>query len=164
MRINVTDSNTHKPIFRQRIYWQRISEATAVDGRVLIVKATDGDQGLNAKLTYAIEQSLRDFKINSKTGESTVLHPLDRKTTSQYRFEVCATDHGNLPFKETANVHRKVTDVNDNTPRFLQSSNEKSILENVQLGTRVLEVSAVDDDVGSNKAIIYSFAKNGKYI
>ena len=93
-----------------------------------------------------------------------MLHPLNRKTTSQYRFEVCATDHGNLPFKETANVHRKVTDVNDNTPRFLQSSNEKSILENVQLGTRVLEVSAVDDDVGSNKAIIYSFAKNGKYI
>ena len=28
----------------------------------------------------------------------------------------------------------------------------------------VLEVSAVDDDEGSNKAIIYSFAKNGKYI
>ena len=28
----------------------------------------------------------------------------------------------------------------------------------------VLDVSAVDDDEGSNKAIIYSFAKNGKYI
>ena len=98
---------------------QRISEAIAVDGRVLIVKATDDDQGLNAKLTYAIEQSLRDFKINSKTGEITVLHPLDRKTTSQYRFEVSATDHGNLPFKGTANVHITVTDVNDNTPRFI---------------------------------------------
>ena len=59
--INVTDSNTHKPVFQQCIYWQRISEATAVDGRILIVKATDGDQGLNAKLTYAIEQSLWDF-------------------------------------------------------------------------------------------------------
>ena len=93
-----------------------------------------------------------------------MLHPLDHKTTSQYRFEVSATDHGNLPFKGTANVHITVTDVNDNTPRFLQSNNEKSILENVRLGTRVLEVSAVDDDVGSNKAIIYSFAKNGKYI
>ena len=67
-----------------------------------------------------------------------------------------ATDHGNLPFKGTANVHITVTDVNDNTPRFLQSNNEKSILENVWPG--------VDDDVGSNKAIIYSFAKNGKYI
>ena len=163
VRINVTDSNTHKPIFQQCIYQQRISEATSVDGRVLIVKATDGDQGLNAKLTYAIEQSLRDFKINSKTGEITVLHPLDHKTTSQYRFEVSATDHGNLPFKGTANVHITVTDVNDNKPRFLQSNYEKPILENVQPAT-VLEVSAVDDDEGSNKAIIYSFAKNGKYI
>ena len=90
VHINVTDSNTHKPISQQRIYRQRISKATAVDGRDLIVKATDGDQGLNAKLTYAIEQSLRDFKINSNTGEITVLHPLDRKTTSQYRFEVSA--------------------------------------------------------------------------
>ena len=32
------------------------------------------------------------------------------------------------------------------------------------LGPCLLEVSAVDDDEGSNKAIIYSFAKNGKYI
>ena len=163
MRINVTDSNTHKPIFWQRISRQRISEATAVDGRVLIVKATDGDQGLNAKLTYAIEQSLQNFKINSKTGEITVLSLLDRETTSQYRFEVSATDHGNPPFKGTANVHITVTDVNDNKPRFLQSNYEKPILENVQPAT-VLEVSAVDDDEGSNKAIIYSFAKNGKYI
>ena len=163
VRINVTDSNTHKPIFQQRIYRQRISEATAVGGRVLIVKATDGDQGLNAKLTYAIEQSLQNFKINSKTGEITVLSLLDRETTSQYRFEVSATDHGNPPFKGTANVHITVTDVNDNKPRFLQSNHEKPILENVQPAT-VLEVSAVDDDEGSNKAIIYSFAKNGKYI
>ena len=76
-----------------------------------------------------------------------------------------ATDHGNPRFKGTANVHTTVTDVNDNQPRFLQSNYEKFILENVQSGTHILEVSAVDnDDEGSNKAIIYSFAKNGKYI
>ena len=92
-----------------------------------------------------------------------MLSLLDRETTSQYRFEVSATDHGNPPFKGTANVHITVTDVNDNKPRFLQSNYEKPILENVQPAT-VLEVSAVDDDEGSNKAIIYSFAKNGKYI
>ena len=49
--------------------------------------------------------------------------------------EVSATDHGNPPFKGTANVHITVTDVNDNTPRFLQSNYEKSILENVRPGT-----------------------------
>ncbi len=163
VRINVTDSNTHKPIFQQRIYRQRISEATAVGGRVLVVKATDDDQGLNAKLTYAIEQSMQDFKINAKTGEITVASQLDRETTPQYRFEVSATDHGTPRFKGTANVHITVTDVNDNKPRFLQSNYGKSILENVRPGTKVLEVSAVDDDEGSNKAIIYSFARNGNY-
>ncbi|XP_078343214.1 cadherin EGF LAG seven-pass G-type receptor 1-like [Oculina patagonica] len=161
VRINVTDSNTHKPIFQQRIYRQRISEATAVGGRVLVVKATDDDQGLNAKLTYAIEQSMQDFKINAKTGEIIVASQLDRETTPQYRFEVSATDHGTPRFKGTANVHITVTDVNDNKPRFLQSNYGKSILENVRPGTKVLEVSAVDDDEGSNKAIIYSFARNG---
>ena len=64
-----------------------------------------------------------------------MLHPLDRKTTSQYRFEVSATDHGNLLLKGTANVHITVTDVNGNKPRFLQSNYEKSILENVRPGT-----------------------------
>lgn len=163
VRINVTDSNTHKPNFEQRIYRQRISEATAVGGRVLVVKATDDDQGLNAKLTYTIVRSQRDFRINPNTGEITVSHPLDRESTPQYRFEVSATDHGNPPFKGSANVHITVTDVNDNKPRFLQSNYGKSILENVRPGTRVLEVSAVDDDEGSNKAIIYSFAANGNY-
>ena len=164
VRINVTDSNTHNPIFRQRIYQQRISEATAVGGRVLFVKATDNDQGLNAKLTYAIVQSQRDFRINPDTGEITVSHLLDRESTPQYRFDVSATDHGIPPKKGMANVHIKVTDVNDNKPRFLQSNYGKSILENVRPGTKVLEVSAVDDDDGSNKAIIYSFARNGKYM
>ena len=62
----------------------------------------------------------------------------------------------------TANVHITVTDVNDNEPRFLQSNYGKEIKEDVRPGTKVLVVSAVDDDDGSNKAIIYSFARNGK--
>jgi len=163
VRINVTDSNTHKPIFQQRIYRQRISEATAVGGRVLVVKATDNDQGLNAKLTYAIRQSQQDFTINPKTGEITVAQTLDRETSAQYRFEVIATDQGTPQLSGTANVHITVTDVNDNKPRFLQSNYGKSIFENVRPGTRVLQVSAVDDDEGSNKAIIYSFARDGKF-
>lgn len=164
VRINVTDSNTHTPIFQQRIYRQRISEATAVGGRVLVVKATDNDQGLNAKLTYAIKQSQQDFKINPKTGEITVAQTLDRETSAQYRFEVIATDQGTPQLTGTANVHITVTDVNDNKPRFLQSNYGKAIFENVSPGTRVLQVSAVDDDEGSNKAIIYSFATNGNFI
>ena len=163
VRINVTDSNTHKPIFQQRIYQQRISEATAVGGRVLFVKATDNDQGLNAKLTYAFEKPQRDFRINPQTGEITVGQPLDRETTSRYRFDVSATDHGNPPFKGTADVVITVTDVNDNKPRFLQSNYRKEIKEDVRPGSKVLAVSAVDDDDGSNKVIIYSFARNGKY-
>ena len=163
VRINVTDSNTHKPIFLRRIYQERINEATKVGGRVLTVRATDDDEGLNAKLTYAFEKSQQDFNINANTGEITVARSLDRETTPQYRFDVSATDHGNPRFKGTANVHITVTDVNDNRPRFLNSSYAKSILESVRPGTKVLEVSAVDDDDGSNKAITYSFATNGNY-
>lgn len=163
LRINVTDSNTHKPIFLKRIYQEQINEATKVGGRVLTVRATDNDEGLNAKLTYAFEKSQQDFNINANTGDITVARLLDRETTPQYRFDVSATDHGNPRFKGTANVHITVTDVNDNRPRFLNSSYAKSILENVRPGTKVLEVSAVDDDDGSNKAITYSFATNGNY-
>lgn len=162
VRINVTDSNTHKPVFQQRIYRTQINEATKKGGSVLTVTATDNDEGLNAKLTYAIEQSQQDFKIDPNTGKITVLRSLDRETTPTYRFDVSATDHGSPRFKGKASVHIKVTDVNDNNPRFLQDKYEKSILENVPPGTKVLEVSAVDDDDGSNKAVTYSFARNGK--
>ena len=60
-------------------------------------------------------------------------------------------------------MHITVTDVNDNKPRFLKSNYGKEIKEYVRPGIKVLVVSAVDDDDGSNEAIIYSFARNGKY-
>ena len=78
---------------------------------VLTVRATDDDEGLNAKLTYAIEQSQQDFKIDPNTGKITVLRSLDRETTPTYRFDVSATDHGSPRLKGKASVHIKVTDV-----------------------------------------------------
>lgn len=51
-----------------------------------------------------------------------------------------------------------VLDLNDNTPRFEQSSYSAQILENTPAGTTVLKISAIDADQGLNGKVMYSIA------
>ena len=52
--INVTDANTHRPIFENSPYSQNVFEDAPVGTTVLVVAATDKDVGENARITYRI--------------------------------------------------------------------------------------------------------------
>ena len=48
-----------------------------------------------------------------------------------------------------------ILDSNDNQPEFLESSYNTSIPENVPVGTTVLTVEAVDEDIHNNAVFTY---------
>ena len=50
-----------------------------------------------------------------------------------------------------------VEDTNDNRPVFSQNEYRTTLVENAQLGTTVIVISATDGDSGSNGQIVYSF-------
>ena len=52
MYINVTDANTHWPLFENSPYSQNVFEDAPLGTTVLVVAATDKDVGENARITY----------------------------------------------------------------------------------------------------------------
>ena len=88
----------------------------------LRLKATDEDQGSNAKVTLSIVAGNKDgnFRINPKSGVLYVERPLDAELKSAYSLTVTALDHANTGMRKqsSAKVRIYIVDVNDNDPQF----------------------------------------------
>lgn len=53
---------------------------------------------------------------------------------------VIATDSGKPPLSSTCEIDVEILDVNDNPPRFMQPIYQATVLENMQRGTKVVQV------------------------
>lgn len=162
VHINITDANNFAPIFENAPYSASVFEDAPVGTTVLVVSATDSDVGINAQITYSLnEESINGltspdpFTINPQTGAIVTSAPLDRETTSGYLLTVTAKDGGNPSLSDTTDVEISVTDVNDNAPTFKNPLYQSSILEDALVGTSVIQVSASDPDIGLNGRIKY---------
>ena len=60
------------------------------------IHATDADEGVNGRLTYALLDGAADgaFRMDSGTGIVTLAKPLDREATALYNLTVRAMDRG----------------------------------------------------------------------
>lgn len=98
------------------------------------------------------------------TGELTAL-PLDREQQSRYTLQIQANDRGSpISYQGHCNVTVIVIDQNDNEPRFEQSKYLASVAEDTPIGTSVLQVKAVDDDLGPNARLLYTLANETHWL
>ncbi|KAJ8719097.1 hypothetical protein PYW07_016653 [Mythimna separata] len=144
--------NTRPPQFSSRDYYAPVSEGAAINSTVTTVTAKDPE---NEPVTYSIASGndLRQFAIGSNTGIITVIRSLDREVLTRYQLMVRAEDPGRL--SSTATVNIKVTDINDNNPKF----DEDSYVFHVKEGAAnefVGYVHATDIDEGVNAMVSYS--------
>uniref|UniRef100_A0A6E8V4Y3 Cadherin domain-containing protein n=1 Tax=Anopheles coluzzii TaxID=1518534 RepID=A0A6E8V4Y3_ANOCL len=145
VNIKVTDINDKNPEFDER----QLPYVFAVDeGRENVsigtVRATDADEGMNAEITYTVPSDI-PFRIDSRTGEVRTKVALDYEKQKEYRFVVTAKDGAPEPRLGTASVTVKVRDVADEVPRFMESTVEIKVPENVPDMT-VTTVRAFDPD------------------
>ncbi|XP_042898874.1 protocadherin-like wing polarity protein stan isoform X2 [Parasteatoda tepidariorum] len=154
--INVRDANTHQPLFEKVPYTASIPEDAPIGTTVLVVEASDGDVGDNARVSYSIEEN-PEFTIDSITGAIETSQKLDRELTSGFILVVTAHDHGSPSLSDTINVEIEVLDVNDNPPNFLLPSYSASIREDSLVGSSVIQVSASDKDIGLSGQVRYTF-------
>ena len=82
--------------------------------------------------------------------------PPDREVKATYDLTVIVTDAGNPPLRASESFTIFIDDVNDNAPRFPQSSYEAEVQETAEVGTSVLRVTASDSDEGDNSRIFYA--------
>ncbi|XP_041442377.1 cadherin EGF LAG seven-pass G-type receptor 1 isoform X2 [Xenopus laevis] len=155
--INVTDANTHRPVFQSSHYTVSVSEDKPIGTSIVSISATDEDTGENARITYTMEDNIPQFRIDPDTGTITTLIELDYEDQASYTIAVTAKDNGIPQKSDTTYVEILILDANDNMPQFMRDRYVGSVFEDVPLSTSVLQVSATDRDSGLNGRVTYTF-------
>lgn len=164
----ILDTNDHVPLFHQDIYTLTVPEDTATDTTLLTMFAEDQDWSPeNTHLDYSIIRGNEEqrFCLEVKmvqvenqmrnVGKFVLCKPLDRETTESYALTIIVNDRGIPQLNSSAVVMVTVTDCNDNAPVFSSKEYYAQVSENNHLGTRLVQVSAQDPDLGTNGLLRY---------
>ncbi|KAG5269875.1 hypothetical protein AALO_G00207170 [Alosa alosa] len=158
--MDLFSANRHAPRFSEDVpekVW--VPEDTPTGASLLQLQVTDDDAGLSGQLLYSVAHGNSDgcLTVGMRSGEVTLFQPLDRERTERYHANISVYDQGSPRRSTWKLITFIVTDVNDNTPRFLQPDGYHThILENTPVGTEVVQLEAVDADEGLNAAVLYS--------
>ncbi|KAM7399907.1 hypothetical protein PAMP_019144 [Pampus punctatissimus] len=97
------------------------------------------------------------FVVEKDTGVIKLDKPLDHEVIKGYHFKVTATVHqAKLDSVTSVEVEIKVLDLNDNKPAFEANSYEATVTEGMSVGTKIIQVQALDPDSGANGLVTYS--------
>uniref|UniRef100_A0A7N4NZD4 Cadherin EGF LAG seven-pass G-type receptor 1 n=1 Tax=Sarcophilus harrisii TaxID=9305 RepID=A0A7N4NZD4_SARHA len=155
--INVTDANTHRPVFQSSHYTVSVREDQPVGTSIATISATDEDTGENARITYVLEDPVPQFRIHPDTGTIVTLMELDYEDQAAYTLAITARDNGIPQKSDTTSLEILILDANDNAPHFLRDFYQGSVFEDAPPSTSVLQVSATDRDSGPNGRLLYTF-------
>uniref|UniRef100_A0A8C3FEP6 Neural-cadherin n=1 Tax=Chrysemys picta bellii TaxID=8478 RepID=A0A8C3FEP6_CHRPI len=159
--ILVSDINDHAPVFTRKMYTAFVSENASINTEITMVSATDRDEGENAVVTFSIldgnddrKFSIETDKIN-KRGAVRLRKHLDFEKPHERVFNLTVKAE-DTDFFSIAHCVVYVEDSNDHAPVFYPPFYEvMALAEDVPLGTKVVQVSAVDLDSGLNGRFLY---------
>nr|XP_014041245.1 unnamed protein product [Salmo salar] len=155
--VQVVDINDNAPIFEKSLYESSLRENSPESTVVIIVKATDADDGVNGVVQYSFAEQTPDFihemfSIDSETGQITVTGSLDYEESHTYELNIRATDKAVASLEGHCSVQIDVLDVNDNAPEIVLTSLPNPVKEDAPLGTVVALIGSKDlDSVGNGK-------------
>uniref|UniRef100_UPI003AAE43FE cadherin-23 isoform X1 n=1 Tax=Centroberyx gerrardi TaxID=166262 RepID=UPI003AAE43FE len=170
LTINVLDVNDNAPRFRPfgvTNFTEKILEGAQPGTTLLSVSAVDPDKGPNGQIIYQLLHLPRGGYIrleDPSTGKIIANRTVDFEQVQWLNFTIRAQDHGSPPNLAELPVYLRIVDVNDNNPVFTQTSYQKPVFEDVDLGTVIVQVSATDADSGLFSVIEYSLVDGeGKF-
>ncbi|GCC29833.1 hypothetical protein chiPu_0008275 [Chiloscyllium punctatum] len=153
--IIVKDTNDNAPIFFQTEYRVSLLETAPTRTQVIILNATDSDDGLNGEISYSLSShtsapARKMFRVDAKTGEILVKGKLDYEESNNFELSIQAIDGGPDSMSGHCVVLVNIIDVNDNPPVVMLTSLSRTVSEDVALGSVVALFSAADKDSGRN--------------
>ncbi|KAG5849737.1 hypothetical protein ANANG_G00074890 [Anguilla anguilla] len=160
--IRVQDINDNPPLFEDGPYSATVPEMANIGTSIIQVTATDADDptyGNSARLVYTLVQGQEYFSVDPQTGiVRTAVPDMDRETQDQHLVVLQAKDMGGHlgGLSGTTTVTIRLSDVNDNPPRFTQSAWSFSLSELAVPGAEVGRLSATDADLGDNAKLEYT--------
>ncbi|XP_027864330.1 protocadherin gamma-A10-like [Xiphophorus couchianus] len=162
IHVTVLDANDNAPVFSQAVYKASLPENSPIGTVVIIVSATDADEGVNGDVTYDFgnvnEDVRKKFMIDRKVGEISLIDAVDYEVTASYEIRIKAKD--GLGLSSYAKVIISITDVNDNAPVVSLKSLTNPIPEDTPAGTEVGIINVQDRDSENNRQVRCSIQEN----
>lgn len=155
--LQVLDENDHAPKFESSPYSLTLAENIEEGTSILKVIAHDDDLGSNGEVRYSFGSDIGElanvFTVDAYTGWISTLIQLDKEKTSEFKFQVIASDNGNPKHFARTSVHVKLKDYNDNSPAFANDKYEATVKEDALPGTVVVKLVTVDKDIDLNTPV-----------
>ncbi|KAL4229885.1 hypothetical protein ACF0H5_010276 [Mactra antiquata] len=163
----IEDINDNSPSFPHSLIMLEVSEAATSGTSFHIDSAVDNDAGIYSVQSYAIERQDGNFTLDvlrkldgSYTVKLILGEKLDREKKDKYNVMIVAKDGGTPPKFGTVSVNITVTDENDNAPVFTDNNYNITVRENVTVGSTILNIQAIDKDIGENGRVTYRLSEN----
>ncbi|CAL8270511.1 unnamed protein product [Boreogadus saida] len=156
--INVLDNNDNPPVFSNSLYKTQIVENVPTGTTIVILEASDADEGVNGEIEYSLRSKGQDhifdlFDIDSKSGAISIKGPIDFEKNSAFEIHAQASDRGQPPMSAHCKVLVEVVDLNDNAPELTVTSLMDTVKEDAKIGTAIALVSVLDKDDGKNSVV-----------
>ncbi len=158
----ILDLNDNAPKFLHKNTTEfRIHENNEPNAQIAQFSAVDFDSAEYGKVMFSILSGDKEkFAIDSQTGILYAKKPLDREEQESYSIMIQAYDN---PFDfsdsnqltDSLLIRVKVLDMNDNKPYCEQDQYLIETVQNVNLGTVLLQIKALDLDLGKHAQLNY---------
>uniref|UniRef100_A0A8B9H2P0 Protocadherin 10 n=1 Tax=Astyanax mexicanus TaxID=7994 RepID=A0A8B9H2P0_ASTMX len=158
--VKVVDVNDNAPEVSFSTVSEAVSESSAPGTVVAMLSVSDKDSGENGQVScellgddaapFKLKPSFRNYYTVVTDGQ------LDREVADSYTLTVVARDGGTPPLSTSKSVRVRVSDENDNAPRFTQPAYDVHVSENNVPGAYIYAVSALDPDLGANARVTYA--------
>nr|XP_055063148.1 protocadherin gamma-A11-like [Misgurnus anguillicaudatus] len=155
--VDLIDVNDNAPAISVMSFFTPVTEDAPVGTTIAIFSVKDLDAGENGHVVCTIDRST-PFKLQSSLRNYYTLvtdAALDRERVGAYNITITATDSGTPALSSQKTLNLKVSDINDNPPKFEKNVYTAYIPENNPLGLSIFTVSAHDDDSNQNARISY---------
>ncbi|XP_029702895.1 protocadherin alpha-3-like isoform X2 [Takifugu rubripes] len=156
--ISVIDINDNAPEIEVTSFSSSIKEDSKLGTTVALISVSDLDSGINGKVICSLKED-SPFNLSPSLQNNmyavVTRSQLDREIVSKYDLTIVAKDTGEPTFLTEKTISLIVSDVNDNSPKFLSSSYGFYVTENNSPGASVFSVKASDCDENNNAMITY---------
>ena len=174
INIDITDVNDNNPQFTHTLstnlstFTKKVDERDQLNNTLFCSNqliAQDKDGGENGEVSYSVVSSPADFRVYTSDNNNQLcvanLIKLDLETNSSVSFLIRAEDMGTpMNLSSELTVVLELTDVNDNSPMFVDPLLDLSVPENLSNGSFIGQYIATDKDIGSNGEITYTLSSS----
>ncbi|XP_065411847.1 protocadherin beta-1-like isoform X3 [Chrysemys picta bellii] len=156
--VEVLDVNDNPPEVKVTSLTSPIPEDSSPVTVVALFSVRDRDSGNNGKTVCSTEDDLPfSLKTTFKNSYSLVTeYVLDREKVSEYNITITARDLGTPSLSTEERIVVKISDINDNSPEFSQTSYTMYVRENNGPAVLIGKVNAFDSDSEQNAKVTYS--------